>query len=164
MLDAFEPLLATACKTIEADTKRKIRLAVLPVQQVWLAKTLNRFLLAKCKGDAATRVQSAEEDNGFEAWRLLCDNKLPKSATAAFNALMNPTFSSQDPRICLQQWDQECLRYTQFFGEQISETMKRKYMEISRFGSYAWNLSSGYFVRTLRSKSFICHPLFGIFV
>ena len=90
-----------------------------------MAHDIHRFLLHKCKGDAATRVQSSEDGNGFEAWRLLSDSKLPKSSTASFAALMDPVFASSDPRLNLQQWDKDALRYEQHFGEKVPETMRR---------------------------------------
>ena len=55
----------------------------------------------------------------------LCDSKLPKSSTASFAALMDPVFSSNAPRLNLQQWDKDALRYEEHFGEKVPETMRR---------------------------------------
>ena len=82
------------------------------------------FLMHLCKGDAEARVQSAEEGNGLEAWRLLCYAKLPKSATAAFSSTMEPTFINTDPRLNMQARDREALRYEQRF-EEISDAMRK---------------------------------------
>ena len=79
------------------------------------------------------RLQAAEEGNGLEAWRLLCDSKIPKSATVAFNNLMNPTFTSPDPRLCLIQWYQQARMYQQQFGEAVSENIAT-----SQFWSLTW--------------------------
>ena len=123
--EAINPLWQQACKHIETDTKRKIPLRSLTPEESTMAHDIHRFLLHKCKGDAATRVQSSEDGNGFEAWILLCDSKLPKSSTAPFAALMDHVFSSNDPRLNLQQWDKDALRYEEHFGEKVPETMRR---------------------------------------
>ena len=90
-----------------------------------MVHSIHTLLLHTCKGDAATRVQSAEHNNGLKVWRVLCGSKLPKSATAAFGALREPVFASNDPRLNLQQWDRETPRYEQRFGERISDTIRR---------------------------------------
>ena len=38
---------------------------------------------------------------------------------------MDPVFASNDPRLNLQQWDKDALRYEQHFGEKVPETMRR---------------------------------------
>ena len=70
-------------------------------------------------------VQSVEGGNGFESWGILCYRMLPKSATAGYTALMNPTFATRDPRLNLQKWDQDALRYEEAFGEKVTDTMRR---------------------------------------
>ena len=50
---------------------------------------------------------------------------LPKSATAGYTALMNPSFATSDPRLNLQKWDQDALRYEEAFGEKVTDTMRR---------------------------------------
>ena len=50
---------------------------------------------------------------------------LPKSATAGYTALMNPTFATNDPRLNLQKWDQDALRYEEAFGGKVTDTTRR---------------------------------------
>ena len=88
MFEAINPLWAEACRVIEGSPKRKITMAELPVEQQQMSREISRFLISKCKGDAATCVMTADEGNGFQSWRLLCDHKMPNSATIEFNSLM----------------------------------------------------------------------------
>ena len=50
------------------------------------------FLAHICKEEAQARVcvSMVPDEHGFEAWRLLCKAKLPRSATAAVSSLANP--------------------------------------------------------------------------
>ena len=97
--EAINPMWEQACKHIETDTKRKVPLSSLTPEESVMAHDIHRFLLHKCKGDAATRVQSSEDGNGFEAWRLLCDSKLPKSSTASFSSLRLERSTSESPAV-----------------------------------------------------------------
>ena len=88
-------------------------------------KTVATFLLNLCKDDAFTRVAVAETGNGYEAWRRLCRSKTVRSSAAAFTTLMNPIFTSADPRVNLQIWDRDALSYERKFGEKIPKGIRK---------------------------------------
>ena len=89
------------------------------------AKGVSAFLIHLCKGDAATRINSSEDGNGFEMWRMLCKGKLARSSTAAMNAIMNPIFISEDPRIKLQVWDKDVERFEARFNERVPDSLRK---------------------------------------
>ena len=96
---------------IEENVDKKVTLDTLDERERQNAHAVSTFLLHLCKGDAETRVQAAEEGNGYEAFRLLCRSKMSRSSTAAMTALLNPTLTSADPRLNLQHWDREAMRF-----------------------------------------------------
>jgi len=89
------------------------------------AKGVSAFLIHLCKGDAATRINSSEDGNGFEMWRMLCKGKLARSSIAAMNSIMNPIFTSEDPRIRMQVWDKDVERFEARFGEKVNESLRK---------------------------------------
>ena len=89
------------------------------------AKGVSAFLIHLCRGDAATRINSSEDGNGFEMWRMLCKGKLARSSTAAMNAIMNPIFTSEDPRIKLQVWDKDVERFEARFNERVPDSLRK---------------------------------------
>ena len=78
-----------------------------------------------CKDVAFTRVAVAETGNGYEAWRRLCRSKTVRSSAAAFTTLMNPNFTSADPRVNLQIWDRDALSYERKSGEKIPKGIRK---------------------------------------
>ena len=102
-----------------------LKLELLSEEDRRVAAGVSTFLLHLCKDDAATRVAQAEDDNGLEAWRILCKAKLPRSSSAAMKALMNPVFEMADPRLRLQYWDREAQRYEKRFGEKVPESLRK---------------------------------------
>ena len=119
------PELRSDTETDRANLDQKIELKNLKTAETKMARAVNAFLLHLRLGDAATRVQAAEDSNGFEAWRSLCRSKLARSSAAAMGRLMEPTFASRDPRVNLQQWEQEALAFEQRFGEPIQESLRK---------------------------------------
>ena len=98
-LELLDPLWVQRLKTIEIKLDDKLELIKMTDIERDQAKGVSAFLIHLCKGDAATRINSSEDGNGFEMWRMLCRGKLARSSAAAMNAIMNPIFTSEDPRI-----------------------------------------------------------------
>ena len=84
--------------------------------------TLSVFL---CKDEACACVRSAEDGNSSQAWQALLRARTARIATNLLNQLLEPTFTSSDPRINLRQWNknaEECATRT---GERVSDGIRR---------------------------------------
>ena len=120
-MDLVDPTWSPILKEIEKNLEVEKTLETLSEEDKVKANGIAIFLLHLCKGDAATQVQAAEDENGFEAWRKLCKAKLPRSSSAFMKHLWNFIFTTADPRIKVQQWDKEALRYESLFSEKIPD-------------------------------------------
>ena len=56
---------------------------------------------------------------------MLCRGKLARSSRAAMNAIMNPIFSGEDPRIRLQMWDKDVERFEARFRETVPDSLRK---------------------------------------
>ena len=81
---------------------RKSRVSVEDPELADQAYTLLAFL---CKDEACTYVRSAEDGNGYQAWQALLRARTAPNATNLLNQLLEPTFTSPDPRINIRQWN-----------------------------------------------------------
>ena len=124
-LELINPSWATKLKDIEINLDTKFELKKLNEDQRDEAKGVSAFLIHLCKGDAATRINSSEDGNGFEMWRMLCRGKLARSSTAAMNSIMNPIFTTEDPRVKLQVWDKEVERFEARFRETVPDSLRK---------------------------------------
>ena len=88
-LELIDPAWVQKLRNIEINLDDKFELKKMTEEERDQAKGVSVFLIRLCKGDAATRVNSSEDGNGFEMWRMLCRGKLARSSTAAMNAIMN---------------------------------------------------------------------------
>ena len=118
-LDMVNAEWTKKCRAVENSLDDKVLLSGMLPEGKNDASGLYTFLLHLCKGDAALRIASAEEFNGYEAWRLLCRAKLARSSTVALSSLMYPEFISQDSRVNLHQWDREAARFKELFVESV---------------------------------------------
>jgi len=125
-LELIDPLWVKKLRTIEVNLDDKFELKKMANDEERdQAKGVSAFLIHLCRGDAATRINSSEDGNGFEMWRMLCRGKLARSSTAAMNAIMNPIFTSEDPRIRLQVWDKDVERFEARFRETVPDSLRK---------------------------------------
>ena len=66
------------------------------------------LLALLCKDEACVYVRSAEDGNGYQTWQALLRARTSRNATNLLNMLLEPTFTSPDPRINLRQWNKKC--------------------------------------------------------
>jgi len=124
-LELLDPHWVPKLKVIEINLDDKLELIKMTDTERDQAKGVSAFLIHLCKGDAATRINSSEDGNGFEMWRMLCKGKLARSSIAAMNSIMNPIFTSEDPRIRMQVWDKDVERFEARFGEKVNESLRK---------------------------------------
>ena len=89
----------------ENQVFRKSRLSIEDLEHWDQAYTLLALL---CKDEACACVRSAEDGNGHQAWHALLGARTARNATNFLNQLLEPTFTSPDPRINLRQWNKKC--------------------------------------------------------
>ena len=79
-----------------------------------------------CRGDeACAYVRSAEDGNGYQAWQALLGALTARSATNLLNQLLEPTFTSPDPRTNLRHWNKNAEEYATRTGERASDGIRR---------------------------------------
>ena len=61
-----------------------------------------------CKDEACAYVRSGEDGNGNQAWQALLRARTARNATNLVNQLLEPTFTSREPRINLRQFNKKC--------------------------------------------------------
>ena len=70
-------------------------------------------------------MRSAEDGNGYSAWQALLRARTGRNATNLLNQLLEPTFTSPDPRIKLRQWNKNAEEYATRNGERVSEGIRK---------------------------------------
>ena len=123
-IDLLNPAWAVRCKTIEKAIDEAVPLTGLTVDDQAEARGLYTFLVHLCKGGSASRVAAAEENNGCEAWRVLCRAYLARSGTVALSSLTYPRSASDGPRVNIEAWDREAQRYEEIFGEAVPQVFE----------------------------------------
>ena len=78
-----------------------------------------------CKDEACALVRSAEDGNGYQAWQALLRARTARNATNLLNQLLDPTFTSPDPRINFRQWNKNAEEYATRTGERVSDGIRR---------------------------------------
>ena len=78
-----------------------------------------------CKDEASAYVRSAEDGNGYQAWQALLRARTARNATNLLNQLLEPTFTSPDPRINIRQWNKNAEEYATRTGERVSDGIRR---------------------------------------
>ena len=101
---SIDPGLADCLKHIERNLQKDYSLRFLSDAEKDLAEMAYMILGMSCKEDAREYVETAEDSNGFEVWRVLCESKQVRTASALMQNLTEPTFTSSDPRWNLKTW------------------------------------------------------------
>ena len=83
------------------------------------------LLVLLCKDEACAYVRSAEDGNSYQAWQALLRARTARNATNLLNQLLEPTFTSPDPRINIRQWNQNAEEYATRTGERVSDGIRR---------------------------------------
>ena len=79
---------------------RKSRLSTKDLELSHQAYTLSALL---CKDEACAYVRFAEDGNGYQSWPAILRARPARNATNLLNQLLEPTFTSPDPRINIRQ-------------------------------------------------------------
>ena len=101
---------------------RKSRLSIEDLELSDQAYTLLPLL---CKDEACAYVRSAEDGNCYQAWQALLRARTDRNATNLLNQLLEPTFTSPDPRINIRQWNKNAEEYAARTGERVSDGIRR---------------------------------------
>ena len=101
---------------------RKSRLSKEDLDITDQAYTLSALL---CKDEACAYVRSAEDGNGCQAWQVLLRARTARNATNLLNQLLEPTFTSSDPRLNIRQWNKNAEEYATRTGERVSDGIRR---------------------------------------
>ena len=83
------------------------------------------LLALLCKDEACTFVRSAEDGNGYQAWQAFFRARTARNETNLLNQLLEPTFTSPDPRINIRQWNKNAEEYATRTGERVSDGIRR---------------------------------------
>ena len=78
-----------------------------------------------CKDEACACVRSAEDGNGCQAYQTLLSARTARNATNLLNQLLEPTFTSPDPRINVRQWNKNDEEYATRAVERASDGIRR---------------------------------------
>ena len=95
---------------------RKSRLSAGDLELSDQAYTLSALL---CKDEACAYVRSAEDGNGYQAWQALLRARTP------LESVVEPTFTSPDPRINFRQWNKNAEEYATRTSERVSDGIRR---------------------------------------
>ena len=101
---------------------RKSRFSAGDLELSHQAYTLSALL---CKDEACACVRSAEDGNGYQAWQALLRARIARNATNLLNQLLEPTFTSPDPRINIRQWSTNAEEYATRTGERVGDGIRR---------------------------------------
>ena len=112
-------------KKIEDNMNQDFRKSRLPDDDLELPDRAYTQLAFLCKGEACAYVRSAEDGNGYQAWQALLRARTARNATNLLNQLLEPTFTSPDPRINLRQRNKNCEEYVTRTGERASDGIRR---------------------------------------
>ena len=92
-------------KKIEVNMNQNFRKSRLSNEDLELSDQACTLLALLCKDEACAYVRSAEDGNGYQAWQALLRARTARNATNLLNQLLEPTFTSPDPRINLRKWN-----------------------------------------------------------
>ena len=96
---AISKLLDEGFKKIEDNINQDFRKSRLSAGDLELSDQAYTLLALLCKDEACAYVRSAEDGNGYQAWQALLRARTARNATNLLNQLLEPTFTSPDPRI-----------------------------------------------------------------
>ena len=125
---AISKPLHEGLKKIEDNMNQDFRKSRLPNEaneDLELPDQAYTLLALLCTDEACAHVGSAEDGNGYQAWRALLRARTVRYATKLLNQSLEPTFTSPDPRINLRQWNknaEECATRT---SEHVIDGIRR---------------------------------------
>ena len=112
-------------KKIEDNINQDFRKSRLSAGDLELSDQAYTLLALFCKDEACAYVRSAEDGNGYQAWQALLRAPTARNATNLLNQLLEPTFTSPDPRINIRQWNKHAEEYATRTGERVSDGIRR---------------------------------------
>ena len=114
---AISKQLYEGFKEIEDNINQDFRKSRLSTGDLELSDQAYTLLALLCKNEACAFVRSAEDGNGYQAWQALLRARTARNATNLLNQLLEPTFTSPDPRINFRQWNKNVEEYATRTGE-----------------------------------------------
>ena len=122
---AISKPLDEGLKKFEDNMNQDFRKSRLSAGDLELSGQAYTLLALLCKNEACAYVRSAEDGNGHQAWQALLTARTARSATNILNQLLEPTFTSPDPRINLRQWNKNTEEYATRTSEPVSDCIRR---------------------------------------
>ena len=117
--------LFDALKRVEENVGQDFKKERLSGDDIELAEHAYTLVALLCKDEASSYIRSAEDGNGYQAWQTLLRAKTVRNATSLLNQLLDPAFTSPDPRINLRVWNKNANEYTARTGERVSEGLRK---------------------------------------
>ena len=109
-------------KKIEDNMNQDFRKSRLSIEDLELADQAYKLSALLRKDGACAFVRSAEDGNGYQAWQALLRARTARNPT---NLLLEPTFTSPDPRINIRQWNKNAEEHVTRTGERVSDGIRR---------------------------------------
>ena len=122
---AISELLYGGLKKIDDKMNQDFRKSRLSIEDLELSGQAYTLLALLCKDEACAYVRSAEDGNGYQAWQALLRARTARNATNLLNQLLEPAFTSPDPRINIRQWNNNAEEYATRTGERVSDGIRR---------------------------------------
>ena len=112
-------------KKIEDNMNQDFRKSRLSNEDLELSDQAYTLLALRCKDETCAYVRSAEDASGYQAWQAFLRARTARNATNLLNQLLEPTFTSPDPRIHLRHWIKNARDYATRTGERASDGIRR---------------------------------------
>ena len=122
---AISKPLYEGLKKIEDNMNQDFRKSPLSIEDLELSDQAYTLSALLSKDEACAYVRSAEDGNGYQAWQALLRARTGRNATNFLNLLLEPTFTSSDPRISIRQWNKNAEEYATRTGERVSDGDRR---------------------------------------
>ena len=121
---AISKPLYEGLKKIEDNMNQDFRKSRLSIEDLEVSDQAYTLLALLCKGEACAYVRSAEDVNGYQAWQALLRSRTARNATNLLYQLLEPTFTSPDPRINIRQWNKNAEENATRTGERVSDGIR----------------------------------------
>ena len=95
----MNPDLLARLEWVEKHLDEDYRMSRQDARSRELSSEAYALLALLCTDHALEYVMSAEENNGFEAWKQLYRGRVLRSSVAFLNQLLDPRCTSTDPRV-----------------------------------------------------------------
>ena len=122
---AISKPLDEGLKNIDDNLNQDFRKSRLSNEDLELSDQAYTLLALLCKDVACAYVRCAEDGKGYEAWQAFSRARTARNATNFLNQLLEPTFTSPDPRINLRHWSKNDEEYAARTGERVSDGNRR---------------------------------------